>query len=349
MDNTLSKAFSADPASLGKPLDQVNRLDGEASTLEQARIVLEIEAQGIQEISAKLGAGFEQAIEILYNCQGKVIVTGIGKSGHIGRKIAATFASTGTSAFFVHAAELRHGDLGMVGERDVVIVASGTGETQEVIVVLEHLKRRGAKLIAITGNVQSTLGRYSDVALDVSVSREACALNLAPTASTTATLAMGDALAVVMMTKRRFIAEDFARSHPGGSLGKRLITVRDVMRSGMKVPKSGLETSYQAVLAEIDAKKLGFTTVCDKDEKLIGIITDGDLRRSLLKFGTQVFDKKAAEIMTAAPKTISENSLAAEALKIMETFGISDLLITDQNYAPVGLIDLKDLLRAGVV
>jgi arabinose-5-phosphate isomerase len=320
----------------------------ELPILEQAKAILDLESSAITDLKARLNEGFVKAIELLYACEGKVIVTGIGKSGHIGRKLAATFASTGTPAFFVHTGELKHGDLGMVEETDVVVVISGTGETQELLGVLDSLKGRGAKLIAITGDTSSTLARVSDVALDTAVDREACPLNLAPTTSTTAALAMGDTLAIVLMTKKGFGTEDFAKSHPGGSLGRQLLRVKDVMRSGVEVPSVKLTDDYPTVLSEVDCKKLGFTTVCDDTGKLIGIITDGDLRRSILRFGNNVFSTKAEQIMTASPKTIGSENLAVEALKLMEKHTIADLLIINANKQPIGVIDLKDLLKAGL-
>ncbi|MBS1999145.1 MAG: KpsF/GutQ family sugar-phosphate isomerase [Cyanobacteria bacterium SZAS LIN-2] len=313
-----------------------------------AAAVLEQEAGAILRVKDRLDQNFCAAMDLLLNCSGKVVVTGMGKSGHIGSKIAATFASTGTPAFFVHPAELRHGDFGMLEERDLVIALSSSGETQEIKLVLEPIKRMGLKLVALTGNTRSTLAQYADAVIDVSVEREACPLNLAPTTSTTVSLAMGDALAIVLMTKKQVRAEDFARSHPGGALGKSLLTVRDIMRTGMDVPVVPLEADHETIVSEITRKKLGFTAVCDKG-RLKGIITDGDLRRALTKFKHTVFEKSADEIMTVGPRTISENSLAVEALKVMEKYSISDLLIVDQNEAPVGLIDLKDLLHAGII
>jgi arabinose-5-phosphate isomerase len=315
----------------------------------QGRQVLEMEAQVILALCDRLGESFDRAAELVLKCSGKVVVTGMGKSGHIASKIAATLASTGTPAFFVHPAELHHGDFGMLDKKDIVVALSGSGETQEIKLALEPIKRLGLPLIALTGNLESTLARYSDVSLDVGVDREACPLNLAPTSSTTATLAMGDALAVVVMTRRGFKAEDFARSHPGGNLGRRLITVKDIMRSGVAVPQVALDTAYPAVLKEIDAKRLGFTTVCDAVGTLKGVITDGDLRRAQVKHGTDVFARQAAQIMTANPKTIAESSLAVEALRIMEAHSISDLMIVDGDCKPTGVIHLKDLLHAGVV
>lgn len=317
--------------------------------LSQARQVLEMEAQAILAVKDRLSPDFERAIALLLACTGKVVVTGMGKSGHIASKIAATFASTGTPAFFVHPAELHHGDFGMLAERDLVVALSGSGETQEIKLALDPIKRLGIPILALTGKPDSSLGRVSDVVLDVGVEREACPLNLAPTSSTTAALAMGDALAIVLMTRKNFRAEDFARSHPGGSLGRQLITVGDIMRSGLAVPSVGLETDYASVLAEITEKRLGFTTVCDGDGRLVGIVTDGDLRRSQVRWGPGAFEKSAHEIMTRQPKTISAKSLAVEALRIMEKHSISALMILDEHGRPVGLIDLKDLLKAGII
>ena len=317
--------------------------------LREARRVLEMEAEAILSLTRKLNNNFVRAIQVLISCHGKVVVTGMGKSGHIGTKIAATLASTGTPAFFVHPAELRHGDFGMLDCHDVVLAVSATGETQEIKLVLDPIKRLGLPIIAFTGNLTSTLARFSDVILDVGVEREACPLNLAPTSSTTAALAMGDALAVALMIRKGFKAEDFARSHPGGSLGRQLLTVEGLMRSGMNVPQVTKEDDYDRVLAEIDRKHLGFTVVVREDHTVSGIITDGDVRRALVRFGSRVFTLKAHEFMTLNPKTIAAGCLAVEALKIMETHSISDLLILDSASRPIGVIHLKDLLRAGVV
>ncbi len=317
--------------------------------IEQAQRVLYLEAEELRSIASRLDSSFESAIELLLKCQGKVVVTGIGKSGHIGCKIAATLASTGTPAFFVHPAELRHGDFGMLEDRDLVIALSSSGETPEIKHILDPIKRLGLRVISLTGNLESTLAKHSDVVVDVGVGREACPLNLAPTSSTTATLAMGDALAIVLMTRKGFKAEDFARSHPGGSLGQQLITVKDVMRYGLQLPQVTKSTSYPEVLAEIDSKRLGFAVVVGEKGELLGIITDGDLRRSLVKWGHDAFDKNAGEIATPSPKTIISDALAVEALKLMEKHSISDLIICDADGRPEGLIHLKDLLRAGVI
>ncbi|HNB23796.1 MAG TPA: KpsF/GutQ family sugar-phosphate isomerase [Candidatus Melainabacteria bacterium] len=308
-----------------------------------------MEAEALRSIADRLGESFERAIELLLACQGKVVVTGIGKSGHIGNKIAATLASTGTPAFFVHPAELRHGDFGMLEERDLVIALSYSGETSEIKQVLDPIKRMGLKVISLTGAPQSTLAKHSEVVIDVAIEREACPFNLAPTTSTTATLAMADALAIVLMTRKGFRAEDFARRHPGGSLGQQLVSVRDVMRFGLQLPQVSQTATYNDVLAEIDAKRLGFAVVVDADGRLKGIITDGDLRRSLVKWGQNAFEKTATEISTSNPKTINSDALAVEALKLMEKHAISDLIILDEQSRPEGLIHLKDLLRAGVI
>ncbi len=319
------------------------------AVLYTAARVLRMEAEAILGLVDRLGSGFERAIDILIACQGKVVVTGMGKSGHIGNKIAATLASTGTPAFFVHPAELRHGDFGMLDRRDAVLALSVSGETQEIKLVLDPIKRLGLPIISFTGNPDSTLAKFSEAVIDTGVQREACPLNLAPTSSTTAALAMGDALAVVLMTCKGFKAEDFARSHPGGNLGRQLLTVADVMRTGVDIPRVGLDDDYSRTLHEIDRKKLGFTCVVDEAGKLIGIITDGDIRRTLVKWGVEAFSRIASTMMTGDPKTIRASSLAVEALKIMETYAISDLLITDDHHRPDGVIHLKDLLRAGVV
>ena len=336
-------------ASPGSPGAAMAALDMSELMLLEARRVLEMESEAISGLIQKLGDPFIRAIQLLTKCRGKVVVTGMGKSGHIGNKIAATLASTGTPAFFVHPAELRHGDFGMLDINDVVLALSATGETQEIKLVLDPIKRLGVPLIGFTGNLQSTLARFSDVVIDVSVEREACPLNLAPTSSTTAALAMGDALAVALMVQKGFRMEDFARSHPGGSLGRQLITVEDVMRSGIDVPTVREHDLYGPIVAEIDSKKLGFTTVVTAEKKLAGIITDGDVRRSLVRWGAEAFTRSAVEIMTLNPKTINASSLAVEALKLMEAHAISDLLILDANERPAGVIHLKDLLRAGIV
>lgn len=324
-------------------------VDIQQEMLAEARKILEMEAEAVLGLKQKLSDSFVKAIQLLTKCAGKVVVTGMGKSGHIGNKIAATLASTGTPAFFVHPAELRHGDFGMLDPKDVVLALSATGETQEIKLVLDPIKRLGLPIIAFTGNLNSTLAQFSDLVIDVGVGREACPMNLAPTSSTTATLAMGDALAMVLMMQKGFRAEDFARSHPGGSLGKQLVTVADLMRKGIEVPTVKETQIYEKVLAEIDRKKLGFTVVLKTDGTVAGIITDGDVRRAIVRWGSRAFKMKAQEFMTLNPKTIASKSLAVEALKIMETHSISDLLILDDKGFPSGVIHLKDLLHAGIV
>jgi arabinose-5-phosphate isomerase len=324
-----------------------------SASLKEGLQVLEIEEQAIKSLVLDLeknqAANFEKVIDLLINCKGKIVVTGMGKSGHIGSKIAATFASTGSPAFFVHPAELGHGDFGMLTKDDVMVALSFSGETDELKKVLTHIKRLAVKLVSITGNEKSTLAQNSDVALFVKVEKEACPLNLAPTASTIAILALGDAIAITLMQAKGFTKEDFARSHPGGSLGKQLIKVKDVMREENEIPMVKSNTSFGATLDEINNKKLGFTTVVNDDLKLLGVITDGDLRRAFLNFKNDVQQKLAKDIMTINPKTIQENDLAVSALKIMEDFRISDLIVLDKSQRPIGIVDLKDLLKAGII
>lgn len=324
-------------------------LYSDPDAISQAYSVLSDEATAIVAMRDRLSEEFCTAVELILECPGKVVVTGMGKSGHIGNKIAATLASTGTPAFFVHPAELRHGDFGMIEDKDIVIALSASGETQEIKLVLEPIKRLGLKLIAMTGNLSSTLAKFADCVLDVGVEREACPLNLAPTSSTTATLAMGDALAVVLMNKKEFRAEDFAQSHPGGNLGKMLVTVSDVWRSGVQVPTVGLSANVEQILVEIEKKKLGFTAVCNDEGQLMGMITDGDLRRAIKKYAAEVFGKNAQELMSRNPKTIDSTCLAVAALKLMEKHSIADLMVLDDKQRPVGVIDLKDLLKAGII
>ena len=321
--------------------------------LQEALNVLEIESQSIKNLISDLEKNqiknFEQAIQTLFDCKGRIVVTGMGKSGHIGSKIAATFASTGSPAFFVHPAELSHGDFGMLTKSDVMLALSFSGETDELKKILLPIKRLGIKLVSITGNENSTLAQNSDVNLFIRIAREACPLNLAPTASTTATLALGDALAITLMQAKGFTIEDFARSHPGGSLGKSLIKVKDIMRKEKDIPVVKEEVAFCKVLEEINTKKLGFTIVLSTDHKLLGTITDGDIRRAYLKFQNNVNEKKAKDIMSSNPKTISEKDLAVSALKIMEEHRIADLIVTDETHKPIGIVDLKDLLKAGII
>ncbi len=315
--------------------------------------MLRIEADAIAALIDRIDERFERAVDLVLNCSGRVVVSGMGKSGLIGKKIASTFASTGTPALFLHPAEGVHGDLGMVTRGDLVIAISNSGETEEIARMLPSFKRLGIKLIALTGNNSSTLARNSDVVLDVGVSEEACPLGLAPTASTTATLAMGDALAVALLDKRGFKKEDFACFHPGGSLGKRLLLhVRDLMHTGADVPTVTEDTLIKDAIYEISSKKMGVTAVLSGKGALSGIISDGDLRRWMEKTeksGENLLNKRAGTIMTKDPKTISQNALAAEAVAIMEKYSITSLFVLEQGGAPDGIIHLHDLLKAGVV
>ena len=322
-------------------------------SIEQAKKVLRIEADAVARLIDRLDSNFDRAVDLIMGCKGRVVVTGMGKSGHIGNKIAATLASTGTPALFLHPAEGIHGDLGMVTKGDIVIALSNSGETEELSRMLPSLKRIGIKIIALTGNTESTLARNSDVVIDVGVKEEACPLGLAPTASTTATLAMGDALAVVLLDRRGFKEEDFACYHPGGSLGKRLLLhVRDIMHTGDAIPKVSAESLVKDAIYEISSKKMGVTSVLDKAGKLLGVISDGDLRRWMErteKSGENLLAKQAREIMTSDPKVIGKDALAAEAVAIMENNSITCLLILDNDKRPEGVIHLHDLLKAGVV
>ena len=320
---------------------------------EQAKRVLRIEADAVAALIDRVDHRFDQAVDLILQCRGRVVVTGMGKSGHIGTKIAATLASTGTPALFLHPAEGIHGDLGMVTRGDVVIAISNSGETEELSRMLPSLKRLGIRIIALTGNPGSVLGKNSDVVIDVGVKEEACPLGLAPTASTTATLAMGDAIAVALLDRRGFREEDFACYHPGGSLGKRLLLrVRDLMHTGDAVPMVTEETLIRDAIYEISSKKMGVTAVVAAAGRLSGIISDGDLRRWMEKTektGDNLLAKRARDIMTRDPKVIGENALAAEAVGVMESSSITCLLIVDADSRPVGVVHLHDLLKAGVV
>ena len=320
---------------------------------EQAKKVLRIEADAVARLIERLDDNFDRAIDLIMNCKGRVVVTGMGKSGHIGSKIAATLASTGTPALFLHPAEGIHGDLGMVTKGDIVIALSNSGETEELSRMLPSLKRIGIKIIALTGNTDSTLAKNSDVVIDVGVKEEACPLGLAPTASTTATLAMGDALAVVLLDRRGFKEEDFACYHPGGSLGKRLLLhVRDIMHTGDAIPKVSEDALVKDAIYEISSKKMGVTAVIDRAGTVVGVISDGDLRRWMErteKSGENLLAKRAGEIMTRNPRVIGKDALAAEAVASMENRSITCLLIVDAGGRPEGVIHLHDLLKAGVV
>ncbi|MFN3235016.1 MAG: SIS domain-containing protein [Gammaproteobacteria bacterium] len=313
-----------------------------------AKEVLSTEAQAILALTDRLDEQFTQAIDAMLQCKGRIIVTGMGKSGHIGNKIAATLASTGTPAFFVHPGEASHGDLGMITRLDVVIAISNSGETDEVLALLPMLKRFGITLIAMTGEPLSSLAQKADFHLNVGVDKEACPLGLAPTSSTTATLAMGDALAIVALEKRGFTAEDFALSHPGGALGKRLlISVADLMHPADQLPCVTESTMLSDALDEMTKKGFGITCIVDNDRKLIGVFTDGDVRRVLGK----TLDKNAtpiSEVMTRGGRTIKKDQMAAEALQIMEQYKITSLFVVDDNQSPIGIIHMHDILRAGI-
>ena len=314
-----------------------------------ARQVLDIESRAVEQLKSRLDSSFTAACELCLQTRGRVVVTGMGKSGHIARKISATLASTGTPSFYVHPAEASHGDLGMITPNDLLLAVSYTGETEEVITILPLIKRMGAQLISLTGNPGSTLAKAADVNLDVSVDEEACPLNLAPTASTTATLAMGDALAVALLKCRGFTAEDFALSHPGGSLGKRLILrVADVMHTDDEVPSVGGEVNLSAGLVEMTRKSLGMTAIVDDDNRLLGVFTDGDLRRAL-DAAIDVHETKMKSIMHRNCKVTSPDVLAAEAVHIMEENKITGLLVTDDEDRLVGALNIHDLFRAGVM
>ncbi|NWN91329.1 KpsF/GutQ family sugar-phosphate isomerase [Marinobacter adhaerens] len=310
---------------------------------------IRIERDAISALENRIDEHFLRACQVIMACKGRVVVTGMGKSGHIGHKIAATLASTGTPAFFVHPGEASHGDMGMITSQDVVIAISNSGNTSEVVTILPLIKRMGAPLISMTGNPDSTLAKEAVANLDVSVETEACPLGLAPTSSTTATLVMGDALAVALLEARGFSAEDFAFSHPGGSLGRRLLLhVSDIMHTGDRIPSVSEDTPLSGALLEISRKGLGMTTVVDADGRMTGIFTDGDLRRTLDK-SLDVHTTPMRDVMTRNGRTIQPEQLAAEALNIMEGLKISALPVTDSSGTVVGAINMHDLLRAGVI
>jgi arabinose-5-phosphate isomerase len=319
-----------------------------ASLLDLARTVLRTEAAAILRLVDTLNGDFERAIEMLFECRGRVLVTGMGKSGIICRKIAATLSSTGTPAFFLHPAEAIHGDLGALRDDDVVIAMSRSGETEEVIRLLESIRRIGARLIAITGETQSTLGRAADVTLDCGIAEEACPLNLAPTASTTAALALGDALAMTLLVRRGFREQDFASLHPGGRLGRRLMRVEQAMHAGDAAPLVRLATRMPEVFHEMSSKRLGMTCVLDDDDRLAGVFTDGDLRR-LLTRTTDVFSLTAGEVMTPRPITIDRRLRAVEALKMMEARKITAVVVVDADRRVEGVVHLHDLWRTQMV
>ena len=311
--------------------------------------MITLEAEAVAALAERIDESFVHACETLLGCRGRVVVVGMGKSGHIGGKIAATLASTGTPAFFVHPGEASHGDLGMITTDDVVLAISNSGTTTEILTILPIIKRMGVKLISMTGNVNSELGQQSDVTLDIGVEKEACPLNLAPTASTTVTLAMGDALAVALLKSRGFTEEDFARSHPGGRLGRRLLLyVKDIMHSGDQLPVVNEDTSLREALLVMSGKGLGMTAVVNAKQQLVGIYTDGDLRRTLEQ-GVDVYSASIHEVMTANPVTTHEDRLAAEAVQLMRDKKINGLFVVDNDNHVLGALNMQDLLREGVV
>jgi arabinose-5-phosphate isomerase len=314
------------------------------------RRVIAIETQGLEAVAGRLDGAFTAACKLMLGCHGRVVCTGMGKSGHVARKIAATMASTGTPSFYVHPGEAGHGDLGMITDADVVLALSYSGESDELLMLLPVLKRQGNALIAMTGRPDSSLAREADVHLDASVPAEACPLALAPTASTTAALALGDALAVALLEARGFTAEDFARSHPAGSLGRRLLLhIRDVMHAGTDVPKVRESASLSEALVEMSRKRLGMTAIVDEHDTLLGLFTDGDLRRALDDANIDVRNTSIAQIMTRNPKVIDAEALAVEAAQLMEAHKINALLVIDDKRRVVGALNIHDLLRARVV
>lgn len=318
-------------------------------SIQHGKRVLEIEARAIAGLIGRLDHRFTEAVDLLYGCAGKVVVSGMGKSGLIGQKIAATLASTGTPAFFLHPAEGIHGDLGMLARRDTFIGISNSGETEELLKLLPSVKRLNIPVIALTGRVQSTLAKNSEVVLDVSVSEEACPMGLAPTASTTAALAMGDALAISLFQKRGFKEEDFAQFHPGGTLGRRLLLkVRDLMHQGEQIPRVHHQATAREAILEMTSKKLGMTTVIDTDGRCVGVITDGDLRRYLGK-GIDLTTATAGELASKNPKTIEPDALAARAVQTMEQYSITSLVVLEGSRQIIGVIHMHDLLKSGVV
>lgn len=317
--------------------------------IDSAQRTIRLELEAVQELLPRINADFIKACELILNCKGRVVVVGMGKSGHIGNKIAATLASTGTTAFFVHPAEASHGDMGMITRDDIVLALSNSGSTAEIITLLPLIKRLGIRLISMTGNPDSPLAKAAEVNLDARVSQEACPLNLAPTSSTTASLVLGDALAIALLEARGFTAEDFAFSHPGGALGRRLLLkVENVMHQGDALPRVRRGTSLREALLEMTQKGLGMTVVLEEDGRLAGIFTDGDLRRTLDK-GIDVRQALIDEVMTPHGKTARADMLAAEALKIMEDHKINALVVVDEQNNPVGALNMHDLLRAGVM
>ncbi|MFQ3257540.1 MAG: arabinose-5-phosphate isomerase [Gammaproteobacteria bacterium] len=317
--------------------------------IEQGLRVLDVERQALSDIAQYVDENFHNACQLMYDCEGRIIVIGMGKSGHIGNKIAATLASTGSPAFFVHPGEASHGDLGMITKNDVVMLISNSGETSEVLNIIPVLKRLGAKMIAMTGNTQSTMATLANVHVCIKVEKEACSLGLAPTSSTTATLAMGDAMAVALLEARGFTADDFALSHPGGSLGKRLLlTLKDVMHSGANTPIIDVSQTVKDALIEMSAKGLGMTAIVDENQQLVGLFTDGDLRR-ILEQRIDIHTTQIDVVMTKSCTTATQDILAAEALNIMERKRINGLIVVNEKNQPIGALNMQDLLKAGVL
>jgi len=337
------------------PRDTAGALPGEPGRFSPARALalaaatFDIEARALQALTARQGEGFTRAVQAMLACRGRTVVMGMGKSGHVGRKIAATLASTGTPAFFVHPAEASHGDLGMVTAGDVVLAISNSGESDELGAILPAVRRIGVTLVAMTGAADSSLARHADIVISCAVDQEACPLNLAPTASTAAQMALGDALAVALLDARGFVEEDFARSHPGGSLGRKLLMhVRDLMRSGEAVPRVAPGTGLPDMLREMSAKGLGFTAVVDAEGRVAGIFTDGDLRR-LIERGVDLRALKAADVMHREPKRVRAEALAVDAADLMEQHRITSLVVVDERQCLVGALNSNDLMRAKVI
>jgi len=319
------------------------------TSIQIAKQVLKVEADAVKKLAGRIGKNFNKAVDIIFRCKGRVVITGMGKPGIIGQKISATLASTGTPSLSLHPAEAVHGDLGRVRKEDVVIAISNSGETEEIARLLPAIKKIGSKLIAITGNIKSSLAKYSDVILDVSVEKEACPMGLAPTASTTATLAMGDALAVALIKRRGFKERDYAFFHPGGALGKRLLLkVEDIMRKGKANPIVKEGTLVKKVIVAITGARTGSATVINAKGKLTGIFTDGDLRRHLEK-DSHLAERKVKDVMTRSPKTVHKGQLAADAFRILKEYKIDEIPVVDEKRKPVGLVDVQDLLKAGLV
>ncbi|MCH7820288.1 MAG: KpsF/GutQ family sugar-phosphate isomerase [Candidatus Marinimicrobia bacterium] len=316
--------------------------------IEKAKEVIRVEAEAVAALSSRIDGTFVEAVELVFECKGRVIVTGVGKSGLVARKIAATLASTGTAAFFIHAAEGLHGDLGVVREEDVILMVSKSGETNEITALIPQLKNIGVKLITITGTLDTSLTRVSDIVLDASVKEEACPHDLAPTASSTAALVLGDALAVALLDRRGFTMEDFASIHPGGNLGKKLLTrIKDLMYTGEQLPIMKEDSLFKDVILEMNRKRFGAVCIVDDNGKLKGIITEGDLRREIEK-GEAILQSKASLIMSTNPKVVSDQTLAVEALAILEEHNILQIITVDEEQKPIGMIHLHDLLDAGI-